>query len=80
MDERTIKRLVIKLLVAISIIMLAKFMMTKSYTNLNNAVVVKKQTTVLPPPQPELATVIEMPVAVRSVAINAASSVENEAR
>ncbi len=50
MDKRQIKRLVIIILVSIGIIMLAKYMLTKTITNVNNAAVVKKQAVVVPPP------------------------------
>ena len=82
MDERAIKRIVITLLVAIAIIMLAKFMLTKTYTNLNKAADVKKQSAIqqqTPTPSDE-ATTIEMPVTVSSVEDISASAVESTAR
>ena len=82
MDERAIKRIVITLLVAIAIIMLAKFMLTKTYTNLNKAADVKKQSVIqqqTPTPSDE-ATTIEMPVTVSSVEDISASAVESTAR
>jgi hypothetical protein len=50
MDERAIKRLVVTLIVAIAIIMLAKFMLTKTFTNLNRAAAIKKQAVNVRPP------------------------------
>ncbi len=50
MDERAIKRLVVTLIVAIAIIMLAKYMLRKTYTNLNKATEVRKHTVVVQPP------------------------------
>ena len=82
MDERAIKRIVITLLVAIAIIMLAKFMLTKTYTNLNKAADVTKQSVIqqqTPTPSDE-ATTIEMPVNVSSVEDISASAVESTAR
>ena len=43
MDERRIKRLVVMLIMAIVIIMLAKYMLTKAVTNVGNAVMEKKR-------------------------------------
>ena len=50
MDERTIKRLVVTLIVAIGIILLAKSMLSKTYTNLNKAAEIRKHTVVVQPP------------------------------
>ncbi|HEY6094252.1 MAG TPA: hypothetical protein VIU93_04790 [Gallionellaceae bacterium] len=43
MDERSLKRLLITLAVAIGIILLAKFMLTRTYTNLNKAAAARQQ-------------------------------------
>ena len=43
MNERTIKRLLVTLAVAIAIIMLAKFMLTRTVISLNQAAEYKKQ-------------------------------------
>jgi hypothetical protein len=65
MDERQIKRLLITLGVAIIIIMLAKYMLTKTYTNLNKVVVEKEKSTTIqqaPKPAHELQEVERVPV------------------
>lgn len=77
MDERAIKRLLVTLAVAIAIIMVAKFMLTKAYTytRLNKAAAEKKLAAarqvasppaVSPPPValPEAAPAIAEPVTV----------------
>jgi collagenase-like PrtC family protease len=50
MDERVIKRLVVTLIVAIAIILLAKSMLRKTYTNLNKATEIRKQAVIVQPP------------------------------
>ena len=70
MDERTIKRLLVTLLVAIAIIMLAKFMLTKTYSNLNKAAAVKNQAVVIPAATPQAeatAEATETPLSISSV-------------
>lgn len=50
MDKHALKRLAITLIVAIAIILLAKFMLTKTYVNLNKAAATKKQANIVQPP------------------------------
>ncbi len=53
MDERKIKRLVILLAMAIIVIFIAKFLLTKAVTNLGNAASTKKPPVVVQPvPEP----------------------------
>lgn len=76
MDERSLKKLVITLLVAIAVIMLAKSMLTKTYTNLNKATAAKKQAVVIPTPVvTPLTPAVEMTAASSVVEIPAESSV-----
>ena len=48
MDERALKRLLITLAVAIAIILLAKFLLTHTFTRLNQASASKKQVQAAP--------------------------------
>ena len=52
MDERAIKRLLITLGVAIVIIMVAKYMLTKAVTNVGKVAMEKKQAAVQQAPTP----------------------------
>lgn len=85
MDEHTIKRLLKIILLSIVVIMLAKYFLTKVFTNLNKAAIVKKLSAVtqaIPPPSASPIAVIDMPVisAVSAVSdVAAASSVASAA-
>jgi hypothetical protein len=85
MDERAIKRLLIMLVASIIAIWLIKVMLTKSYTNLNNAAAAKKQaesaklSTPQQPPAASATEIIDTPAAssvgeVTAVEISASSS------
>ena len=49
MDETKLKRLAITLIVAIAIIMLAKFLLTRTYSNLNKARAAKQSAVIVQP-------------------------------
>jgi hypothetical protein len=82
MDERTIKRLLITVGVAIAIILIAKFMLTKAITHVGQATLEKKQAAAAqqasaPAAEP---AVVDVPDSVAASAVSenpaAASSVE----
>lgn len=65
MDDRAIKKLVITVIVAIAIIMLFKYMLTRSYSNLNKISSARK------PPQAVLLNVTRLPDAPAASPISA---------
>jgi flagellar basal body-associated protein FliL len=69
MDERALKRLLLILVASIIVIMLAKFMLSQTFTNLNKAAVEKKQNAARQqmPPQAELVPASEIPEPVSAV-------------
>jgi hypothetical protein len=72
MDERKIKRLIVILVMAIAVIMLFKFLLTKAVTNLGNAAMQKKHAAVLQTTKPAT------DVPTNSVSgVEAASSIED---
>lgn len=52
MDERKIKRLLVMLVMAIIIIMIAKYLLTTAVTNLGNAALEKQRAGVVQPTRP----------------------------
>jgi len=83
MDERALKRLLLILVVSIIVIVLAKFMLTKTLTNLNKAAVEKKQNAVrqqTPPSYTVPSSEISEPVSAVLAADAPASAVENVAQ
>ena len=83
MDEHAIKRLMKIILVSIVIVVLAKYFLTKAYTNLNNAAVEKQQAAAEQQPTPstdtELSDVVPETLTASEVIDVAASSVEGTA-
>lgn len=90
MDERAIKRLLKILAASIIAVLLIKVMLTKTYTNLNNAATVKKQaesaklSAPQQPPAPPAAAITDAPATssvgeATAVEVSASSSV-GEAR
>ena len=81
MDDAKIKRLVITLCVAIAIIMLAKWMLTKTYTNINKAQASKKTAITTPqstaPPVPAAASPLSDADAAQDIMVTPASAVES---
>lgn len=86
MDERTLKRLLITLVVAIAIIMLAKFMLTNTFSRLNQAAAHKKKALAKPQAEPAVIlsqTIIQPESAPASAVVDAglpASAVANIAQ
>ena len=80
MDEHTIKRLVKIILVSIIVIVLAKYFLTKAYTNLNKASAEKQQDAEKQQPTPAtdttLSDVVPEALTTTEVIDVAASSVE----
>jgi hypothetical protein len=84
MDERALKRLLLILVASIIVIMLAKFMLSKTLTNLNKAAVEKKQTAARQqtPPQADRVPASELsePASAVLAADAPVSAVENVAQ
>lgn len=77
MDERKLKRLVITVLIAIVIIILAKFMLTRTYADLNKAAAARKPAALLPAASvvPVVEPAIEAPASAPVSAVEDGASV-----
>lgn len=81
MDDNRIKRLAITLAVAIAIILLAKYMLTKTYSNLNKVAAIKKPVVIykqtLPASAPAAATDMQTVPATSNLPASAVNTTPN---